>query len=78
MSDATCKDRERFLTPDRLEEKTMATIDQPTPSRPGSPQPDRQPLQPGGPVDSRNNSAEPERVNHTTPESTNRDKSANR
>jgi hypothetical protein len=56
----------------------MGTINQPTPSTPGSPQPDRQPLQPGGPVDSHNNSAEPQRNNPQTPESANRDKGSNK
>ena len=56
----------------------MGTINQPTPSNPGSPQPDRQPLQPGGPVDSHSNSAEPQRNNPQTPESANRDKDGNK
>jgi hypothetical protein len=46
----------------------MGTIDQPTPSHPGSPQPDQQPLQPGGPQESRSNSARPSRPNVQTPE----------
>lgn len=48
----------------------MGTIHQPTPSSPKSPQPDQQPLQPGGPAVSRNNSADPQRVNHKTPDQT--------
>lgn len=47
----------------------MGTIDQPTPSNPKSPQPDQQPLQPGGPQVSRSNSSDPKRVNHETPDS---------
>jgi hypothetical protein len=47
----------------------MATINQPTPSSPKSPQPGQQPLQPGGPQISGNNSADPKRVNHQTPDS---------
>lgn len=47
----------------------MGTIDQPTPSQPKSPQPDQQPLQPGGPQVSRNNSADAKRPNYQTPES---------
>ena len=46
----------------------MATIDQPTPSHPGSPVPDQQPLQPGGVVDSKLNSMPSERSNPQTPE----------
>jgi hypothetical protein len=46
----------------------MATIDQPTPSSPKSPQPDQQPLQPGGPPPSRDNSTSPERANYQTPD----------
>lgn len=47
----------------------MGTINQPTPSNPKSPQPDQQPLHPGGPQVSRSNSADPQRVNHQTPDS---------
>ena len=47
----------------------MATIDQPTPSNPKSPQPDQQPLQPGNVEKSRSNSADPTRANHQTPDS---------
>ena len=46
----------------------MATIDQPTPSSPKSPQPGQQPLQPGGPPTSQNNSADPQRPNFQTPD----------
>jgi hypothetical protein len=46
----------------------MGTIDQPTPSNPKSPQPDQQPLQPGGPQVSRSNSADPKRANIQTPD----------
>ncbi|MFP5247841.1 MAG: hypothetical protein ACLGH0_14200 [Thermoanaerobaculia bacterium] len=49
--------------------KFMGTINQPTPSNPKSPQPDTQPLQPGGPKVSRGNSADPQRVNPQTPDS---------
>ncbi len=55
----------------------MATINQPTPSNPKSPQPDQQPLQPGGPPVSRSNSANPERPNYQTPDSQ-KDKTGNR
>jgi hypothetical protein len=58
-----------LLEMEGAEGKTMATIDQPTPSNPGSPKPDRQPLQPGGPPDSRPNATEPQRPNEQTPES---------
>ena len=47
----------------------MATIDQPKPSEPKSPQPDQQPLQPGGPAPSRQGSADPQRSNPQTPDS---------
>lgn len=47
----------------------MATINQPTPSSPKSPQPDQQPLQPGGPKVSRPNSSDVTRPNHQTPDS---------
>jgi hypothetical protein len=47
----------------------MATINQPTPSNPKSPQPDQQPVQPGGPTVSRSNTADPQRANHQTPDS---------
>jgi hypothetical protein len=47
----------------------MATIDQPKPSEPKSPQPDQQPLQPGGPEVSRSNSPTPQRANIQTPDS---------
>lgn len=46
----------------------MGTINQPKPSAPGSPQPDQQPLQPGGPQESRTNAARPDRPNVRTPE----------
>lgn len=46
----------------------MGTIDQPTPSNPKSPQPDSQPLQPGGVERSRSNSTDSTRVNHQTPD----------
>ncbi|HVG25920.1 MAG TPA: hypothetical protein VND45_17315 [Thermoanaerobaculia bacterium] len=46
----------------------MATIDQPTPSNPKSPQPDVPPLQPGGPQISRNNAGDPKRPNYQTPD----------
>ena len=46
----------------------MATINQPTPSNPKSPQPDTPPLQPGGPAVSRSNSASPQRPNQQTPD----------
>ncbi len=46
----------------------MGTIHQPTPSNPKSPQPDDQPLQPGGPKVSRSNSNDPTRVNAQTPD----------
>jgi hypothetical protein len=55
----------------------MATINQPTPSNPKSPQPDQQPLQPGGPKGSRDNSADITRPNHQTPDSQ-KDKFGNR
>lgn len=47
----------------------MGTINQPTPSNPKSPQPDQQPLQPGGPQVSRQGSANPQRPNPQTPDS---------
>ena len=47
----------------------MGTINQPTPSNPKSPQPDQQPLQPGGQEISRSNSASPNRPMPETPES---------
>ena len=46
----------------------MATIDQPKPSEPKSPQPDQQPLQPGGPNVSRSNSADVSRPNPQPPD----------
>jgi hypothetical protein len=46
----------------------MGTINQPKPSEPKSPQPDVHPLQPGGPKISKNNTADPARVNHQTPD----------
>jgi hypothetical protein len=46
----------------------MGTINQPKPSEPKSPQPDTQPLQPGGPQVSHDNTADPQRVNHQTPD----------
>lgn len=55
----------------------MATIDQPKPSQPKSPQPEQQPLQPGGPTVSRSNSPAPERPNVQTPDSQ-REKAGNR
>jgi hypothetical protein len=51
----------------------MATIDQPKPSSPGSPQPDQQPLQPGGPERSGTNTARVSRPNPRTPEKTERE-----
>ena len=36
----------------------MGTIHQPTPSNPGTPRADQQPLQPGGPPVSRHNNSE--------------------
>jgi hypothetical protein len=47
----------------------MGTIDQPKPSQPKSPQPDQQPLQPGGPQTSRQGTANPARPNIQTPDS---------
>ena len=47
----------------------MATINQPTPSNPKSPQPDTPPLQPGGTQTSRSTTADPQRPNHQTPDS---------
>ncbi len=47
----------------------MGTINQPTPSSPKSPQADQQPLQPGGPQTSRDNSPNPTRANYQTPDS---------
>lgn len=47
----------------------MATINQPTPSNPKSPQHDSPPLQPGGPEISRSTTADPKRPNHQTPDS---------
>jgi hypothetical protein len=55
----------------------MATINQPTPSNPKSPQPDQQPLQPGGPKVSSSNSADIMRPNPQTPDSQ-KDKAGNR
>jgi hypothetical protein len=46
----------------------MATIDQPTPSHPKSPQRDVPPLQPGGPKVS-NDNPDPARVNYQSPDS---------
>lgn len=46
----------------------MGTINQPTPSNPKSPQPDQQPLQPGGPQVSRPDSTDPQRSNQQTPD----------
>ena len=46
----------------------MGTINQPKPSEPKSPQADTPPLQPGGPKISRDNTADPARVNHQTPD----------
>lgn len=46
----------------------MGTIDQPKPSAPKSPQPDQQPLQPGGIEQTRPNSADPQRVNYQSPD----------
>ena len=54
----------------------MGTINQPTPSNPGSPRPDQQPLQPGGPQVSRNNTNDVYRSNPQSPDdhdSNNRD-----
>ena len=47
----------------------MATINQPTPSNPKSPQADPQPLQPGGPTVSNANKPDVTRPNHQTPDS---------
>lgn len=47
----------------------MATIDQPKPTQPKSPQPEQPPLQPGGPTVSRSNTADPKRPNQQTPDS---------
>ncbi len=47
----------------------MATIDQPKPSEPKSPQPEQPPLQPGGPPASRSGAANPDRPNIQTPDS---------
>ena len=55
----------------------MATIDQPTPSNPKSPQPDQQPLQPGGPKVSRSNTSDITQPNPQTPDSQ-KDKFRNR
>ena len=55
----------------------MGTIDQPKPSQPKSPQPDQQPLQPGGPTASRSNTADPKRPNVQTPD-TQREKTGGR
>jgi len=55
----------------------MGTINQPTPSNPKSPQPDSQPLQPGGTTTSRPNTVDPERPNPQTPD-TQREKSGER
>jgi hypothetical protein len=46
----------------------MGTIDQPTPTHPGSTVPDQQPLQPGGTTESRLNSMPSTRKNPQTPE----------
>lgn len=48
----------------------MGTINQPTPSNPKSPQDDQQPLQPGGPQESRWNAnpPDPKRPNYQPPE----------
>ena len=46
----------------------MGTINQPTPSNPKSPQPDPQPLQPGGPTESRQSAPESSRPNFQTPD----------
>lgn len=46
----------------------MGTINQPTPGNPKSPQPDQQPLQPGGPQVSRPDSTNPQRPNPQTPD----------
>ena len=46
----------------------MAIIDQPKPTNPKSPQPDQQPLQPGGPQVSRSNSPDPKRPNIQVPD----------
>ena len=47
----------------------MGTINQPKPSQPKPTQPEQQPLQPGGPVPSRDNSADLKRPNVQTPDS---------
>lgn len=46
----------------------MAIIDQPKPTRPGSPVADQQPLQPGSTTESGLNSLPSTRVNPQTPE----------
>ena len=46
----------------------MATINQPKPSEPKSPQQDSPPLQPGGPEISRGTTADPKRPNLQTPD----------
>jgi hypothetical protein len=54
----------------------MGTINQPTPSNPGSPPPDQQPLQPGGPQVSGTNTNDVYRSNPQSPDdhdSNNRD-----
>jgi hypothetical protein len=50
-----------------MEENAMATINQPKPSEPKSPQQDQQPLQPGGPERSRDTSADPKRTQFENP-----------
>ncbi|HEX7151212.1 MAG TPA: hypothetical protein VF618_06970 [Thermoanaerobaculia bacterium] len=47
----------------------MGTIHQPKPSEPKGIQPDQQPLQPGGPANSRSTAENPQRPNIQTPES---------
>jgi hypothetical protein len=46
----------------------MGTINIPLPSNPKSPQGDQEPLQPGGPVDSRSNAPDPTRPNYQPPD----------
>jgi hypothetical protein len=57
-----------FLEMESTGGNNMGTINQPTPSNPKSPQPDPQPLQPGGPQESRSNAGDPQRPNYQTPD----------
>lgn len=56
----------------------MATINQPKPSEPKSPQQDQQPLQPGGPERSRDTSADPKRTQLENPLDNRNDELRNR